>query len=832
MNEPIKKINRGFRLHRLIEVKTVGILVLKLVLPTVLLFKYFVVDFISGIIAIFIIYNLFYFLVSKSLSKVEENYKTIKRLFFDRISKSTLDLNVKKYSKNNNTLIIDNEYAIGAKLLGKPIESLSAINQEIELAKRLSFLVNNKYRFKVVSILEKNKNLIIEKDRNDVNYLERKDSLQEYISQDYYIFYTKNAKTLSEIIDLIKSYNDLELIDNTQLSEVMANLYDDFDTNKDIFKYYDIYFLHNIGKHMPRFYHYNAKKLIEYTNQNFVYIADYQPYSIKEAENILNNDIRELKDTRVNKPKESEEESVADLKENMRSLAASLNKSEERIYKYSAYFLIEKGLDENLVKELLKNINTSCGLYFSNINIISKYIFKDRFKINPIKTFDIQSNVLKKDFVNERCLLNDPYGKYLSKANNGHIIFNPFVEGRNRKSFSLQLLGLTGIGKSTLLKLLIHNNFYNNNKTIILDIQAEYKLLTKHLGGEVIDSNNVFINIMEIFINEYLLDDNTNEENKYLLWQKNLEDNVERIISFFKHFIKNENLLTELRTTLYEYYNVIYKASNNDMYCSKDYTLKDFYKFIKHQNESIKSDDTYVSKIKAERKALLELEIQSLVISNSNYFTQKTKLDLNNNLICLDLHQLMDNEDDSILKKAFVRQLYSVVILREMKLNRKLNESQGIGRHNFTKNYDKTRFLAIIIDEEHEILNSDDESFITRLNSYTRLAPKCFTGIWGASHTIDDYNLAAKDSASLKRKTLIDLRTYKIIMKQPKSCEDTYSKYIITNDVESNLTLDHIRNTFKYDSGEFLLAFGSEVYEGYIDVHDDLKPIVYRVKKE
>lgn len=824
---PIKNIKVGWTLHpKLPDIKTMAKIVGLFIFPTIFIVFVFMKDFISVIVGLFLIYSLYFFFLSKSISKVEDNWKTILRVFTKRFN---TDLVINE-EEESNYLLFNDTYVIVTKLEGKSIDILSSNDRIQEKKERMKFLVDNTYNFKTISILERNTNMDIEKsNENSINYQERLYYNESYFIQDYRIFFARGESKIREIEKFINYYrNDLSIVSKEKSLQVLSKLSDDYNLATDEYEKYDLFFMKDIDEEISAFFLYNAKKILSDTGKDFVFINDYIPYGMSEAQSHLQKSAREKK-FQLSKMNDVDPDLNSELGYNERiiNLAEKVYDKEERIYRFASYFLIEKGLSEDEKETLIRELYKCSSILYNEVNLIQPYIYNQRFLMNPLLTFDVQSNVLSMDFINEKCMLNDMYGKFLSESNNGNIIFNPFVQEGQRFGMSIQLLGYTGAGKSTLLKLLIHNNYENNNKTIILDIENEYSVFTKQLGGQVIDIKDMFINIMEIFINEYVLEDSKSND-KDEIWDKNLEENVERILYFFSQIISDHGMLTQLRTSLNNYYMEMYHDTK-DLYASRNYTLIDFYDYIKKENSKLHPTNP-VEEEKLKRSSLLELEIEALISSNRSLFNNVTDLDLSNDLICINLYELMDNEEESVIKSAMLKQLYSIIIWREMKNNRQYNELKGISRNNYMERFDDTKFLAIVVDEEHQILNDNDEAFVGKLNSYIRRANKYFTGIWGASHLLSDYNIDDGSVAAQQRESLLKLRTYKIIMKQPASEKEGYESLIKKQGNSSGLTMDHIEMSFDFMKGDYILSFADKIYSGNIIVNPELESLVYSVK--
>lgn len=84
----------------------------------------------------------------------------------------------------------------------------------------------------------------------------------------------------------------------------------------------------------------------------------------------------------------------------------------------------------------------------------------------------------------------DPTGYYLAKnADNGIILFDPWIRNSSRTNSNITILGDPGMGKSTALKHIILSEIARGTKVIIIDHEGEYKeiCLSEYVNGKWID---------------------------------------------------------------------------------------------------------------------------------------------------------------------------------------------------------------------------------------------------------------------------------------------------------------------------------------------------------
>lgn len=117
--------------------------------------------------------------------------------------------------------------------------------------------------------------------------------------------------------------------------------------------------------------------------------------------------------------------------------------------------------------------------------------------VSPVSTLKsqergINSSSLAATFPFVRTFVMDDGGIMLGENNkSGYpFIFNLWKRGNLYQNSNAMVIGKSGSGKTTFLKVLIHNEWANGTRVIILDPEAEYLALTRNLYGNVINVGN------------------------------------------------------------------------------------------------------------------------------------------------------------------------------------------------------------------------------------------------------------------------------------------------------------------------------------------------------
>ncbi|MGS4048373.1 VirB4 family type IV secretion system protein [Staphylococcus pseudintermedius] len=122
----------------------------------------------------------------------------------------------------------------------------------------------------------------------------------------------------------------------------------------------------------------------------------------------------------------------------------------------------------------------------------------DHFRIGcPIQAGHLAGSY----YFNHQELL-DERGSYLGNTmTNGSVIFDPFKSDDIRTFFNILVLGKMGMGKSTLLKMILEDQFGRGNFIRGFDKARDFAPMIKELGGKVIclDGTDGAINMLQIF---------------------------------------------------------------------------------------------------------------------------------------------------------------------------------------------------------------------------------------------------------------------------------------------------------------------------------------------
>jgi len=338
---------------------------------------------------------------------------------------------------------------------------------------------------------------------------------------------------------------------------------------------------------------------------------------------------------------------------------------------YSLYLQLEasdeKGLNE--LHKQLQNIAGTMDLTFNQYTFGHKKGFKnflpfnqDHLKENRILQSTAASYLMP--FVSKQ--LNDPQGIFfgVNAFNNSLIFIDPFTSRNN----NINIFGVSGSGKSVTSKILISRLYMRGIQIIVIDPEGEYVNLAKALGGEVISFSR------ENGINPFYISSSN---------QDDINDHVSTLKTFFKFFIPESHydgaLLDEVLMKLYN------EGSPN------------FENLFKLLNDHPMQKDIGV------------LSTGSL----QGVFNSTRRLELDNDIIVLDLHDLKKDEKRDPAMYLLTSLIWNLV----------------------NKNNDKKRML--FVDEAHKLLVDKDVAVFYR--ELVKQARKRNVGVVSITQDVEDF---------------------------------------------------------------------------------------------
>jgi len=338
---------------------------------------------------------------------------------------------------------------------------------------------------------------------------------------------------------------------------------------------------------------------------------------------------------------------------------------------YSLYLQLEADTQKELdaLHKELQNIAGSMDLTFNQYTFGQKQAFKnflpfaqDHLQENRILQSTAVSYLMP--FVSKH--LQDADGIFMGvNAYNDSLIFmDPFTSRNN----NMNIFGVSGSGKSVTSKVLMNRLYMRGVQILAIDPEGEYVNLAKSLGGEVIQFSR------ENGINPFHI--NSTKENDIL-------DHISTLKTFFKFFIPQDH-----------YDGAVLDENLIKLYDSGTPNFENLLELL--GNHSMAKD-------------LSVLSTGSL----RGIFNSKRKLELDNNFIVLDLHDLKKDEKREPAMYLLTSLIWNLI-----------NIQNG-----------KKRML--FIDEAHKVLVDHEVAVFYR--ELVKQARKRNTGVVSITQDVEDF---------------------------------------------------------------------------------------------
>ncbi len=418
----------------------------------------------------------------------------------------------------------------------------------------------------------------------------------------------------------------------------------------------------------------------------------------------------------------------------------------DRTYRSSE--IIEKEADIDSLNQLLKDIKTNNEqLYDVTIhmrveeqnrkeyrNVLKQYGFKysdlfgrqvDAFVSSSVNRIDTMTNFYRSmpsttiaaSFPMVDSVMQDPAGFCIGYSTaSGYPVFVDFFTRDSKKgriNSNMMVIGKSGSGKSYATKMILTNLAADRTKMFILDPEQEYDVMTKNLGGKVIDVGTNKSGILNPFHIMASLEDLDAANEAEDIENESIDDLVNKgsnktffthlqfLEQFFRAILEgiSSDAFETLNTLVVELYNKkgINEKTNIGKLKAEDYPIfDDLFQLIK--------DKLKVTKDAFYRNNLLILEtyIQKFATGgrNSDLWNGPTSILTDENLITFNFQTLFASKNNKLANAQML--LVFKYLNNEIINNKRFNEQY----------YQRTghriaRQVVIAVDEAHMFIDPD-----------------------------------------------------------------------------------------------------------------------------
>lgn len=418
----------------------------------------------------------------------------------------------------------------------------------------------------------------------------------------------------------------------------------------------------------------------------------------------------------------------------------------------------------------------------------------------------IPSNTFGQLYMFSESSLNDPKGMILGKTiDNGIVSLDVWGRTHARTSSNIVIIGLTGQGKSYLVKKIISQQYPRGTVIFSLDVENEYSHECTELGGTNINCarGNFAINPLQV---RYFRNKNDDDEDfdddiaafsaentpffQHLSW---LSDFFKVLIPFLSN---NKNTdasmqLSAVKIFVQDLYKKFGIDENTDFtkLSPKDYPImSDLYNYIYDVMEHREKYDFYRMIDETVIKHLLLNLYEVHKGSLSPLFNKHTNI-VNNRFINFNIQELLMGSEDNTQAVLFniLTYIWGRIITR-------------------------TDNIMLIIDELHLFLNRDNPTIAKYLNTFVRRARKYNASLLTATQKIAD---CLDEKLAQYTAAILDTPTYKFLFYPGEVESDLLKKKLRLTDGEiASISLPNQGNCLlKVANDKYNLVVGELPFE-------------------
>lgn len=339
---------------------------------------------------------------------------------------------------------------------------------------------------------------------------------------------------------------------------------------------------------------------------------------------------------------------------------------------------------------------------------------------------------------------NDGTKYYFARDTKGGIvILDLWKRGGDRTNSNFVIMGTAGVGKSTVAKHLILNEYMTNTKVILIDPEREYKEMTEKLNEKWIDigsGKGGIINPLQI--KAVPLDDESEEETGYKDEGKGMGAmalHFQTLRTFFKLLYPELNsiqvaYLEEVLEELYKKFNITWNTDITGIPNNKFPIMSDLYNLLE-KKANIEKD---IEKQKA--FATLTSLLRGISIgAEKGLFNGYTSVNDIAKVVCFDTFNLQ-NASERIKKAQYFNILtYCWEIMSK----------------------DKTERTMLVCDEAYLLIDPEVPQTLIFLRNVAKRCRKYEGSLVIISHSIVDF---LDSSVKMYGQAILDMATYKVLM--------------------------------------------------------------------
>ncbi len=479
------------------------------------------------------------------------------------------------------------------------------------------------------------------------------------------------------------------------------------------------------------------------------------------ALSLINKAIVNSASNEFNEKKQVQKYQLSQVNEGFKRMAQEISRNNQVVFNTNLLILnydvetksLEKSNKEiqKILKSRLINVNR---LKYRQFEALDSFLPKLHDDLIKTTGREIPSKTLAGAYPFISSTLSDPNGMtlgldWLRKP----IMFDPFLLDGNRKNHNIMVLGSSGSGKSFFTKKIINWCANTNKRIFILDVEREYKNITKAYDGDWIDigtgTEGYSINPLEIIVSDKLSS------------AKLISNHLLFLETFFQILLSDiDNMkiryLIALIKNLY-YYMQLDKKEIELLSASSFPTFSDLYNYAVSKNNTIK--DAYA----IEDVNVIHEILKSDFVGESKLgwlYDKHSTINISKKIVCFDINSLFDKNNHKLTQaQLFLALSY---MQKEIKDN------------DITKDP-----IMIVIDEAHLLIDENNPIGLDFVYQMVKRIRKRNGSIMIISQNPDDF--VSNPAVAKKTKAIVNNTQYSFFFNlspnNVKDVADMYSNY-------------------------------------------------------
>lgn len=414
--------------------------------------------------------------------------------------------------------------------------------------------------------------------------------------------------------------------------------------------------------------------------------------------------------------------------ESLRLLLQELKANNEQLYDVNIHFTVMEEQRKEL-RTILKQNGFRVSEMFGRQ--VDAFVSSNVSSLEKVKQYsrNMPTTTIASSFPFVASYLQDEKGFYLGESMSNYPVFTDFFvrdSKSGRINSNMMIIGKSGSGKSYATKTILANLAADRTKMFVLDPENEYEVMTRNLGGKIIDTGtnkNGILNPFHIMASLEDLDTfNNNDDDDFEI------DDVVKASS-------NKTFFTHLQF-LEQFFRVILEGISSDAFETLNTIIVELY-HKKHIDETsdltkLKAtdypifDDLYeliCEKLKTEKDSYYRQNLQMLQTyiqkfakggRNSDLWNGPTSILTDENLITFNFQTLFASKNNRLANAQMI--LIFKYLTNEIINNKKFNE-----RYKAEYGVDIKRQVVLAVDEAHMFIDPD---FPVALNFMAEMAKR------------------------------------------------------------------------------------------------------------